>query len=149
MYCKINEKAYNNKIIFRIVSFVNLIILGGKKCLIKAKMQSKLAVTLLCELCTSLFDFIKKIIISKNFISHHKRSSKDFSRNRTLPFSIMALFLMNLLKSSIQNELDNFFKAINKYDITERRVTASAFCQARKKFIKVKFGYGIKNPLGL
>jgi len=40
---------------------------------------------------------------------------------------------MNLLKSSIQNELDNFFKTISNSDIADRKVTSSAFCQARKK----------------
>lgn len=37
------------------------------------------------------------------------------------------------MQSSIQNELDKFFQSINRTDIPKREVTASAFCQARKK----------------
>jgi hypothetical protein len=92
-----------------------------------------LVLDLLCELCASLIDSIKKIITSQDFISRHKRASKDFSRNRRLPFITVVLFLMNLLRASIQNELDSFFKTVSGSDVADRKVTDSAFCQARKK----------------
>lgn len=40
---------------------------------------------------------------------------------------------MNLLRSSIQTELDNFFRTFLNLCIPSRVVTNSAFCQARKK----------------
>ncbi|MGA1842794.1 MAG: hypothetical protein ACMUIU_19420, partial [bacterium] len=100
MYCKIREKEYNSEIIFCRAGLINLIILGGRICLSKIKKVSKSALDLLCELCARLIDFIKKIITSQDFISRHKRSSKYFSRTRSLPFITVVLFLMNLLRSS-------------------------------------------------
>ena len=133
MYCKIKEKEYNSKIIECRAGLINPIILGGKTCLSKIKNTPTLALDLLCELYTRLIDFIKKIITSQDFISRHKSSSKDFIRNRSLPFFTVVLFLMNLLRSSIQNEIDSFFKAASCSDVADRKVTDSAFCQARKK----------------
>jgi len=40
---------------------------------------------------------------------------------------------MNLVKGSLQDELDHFFSVINDEDCDFRHVTKSAFCQARKK----------------
>ena len=40
---------------------------------------------------------------------------------------------MNLVKGSLQNELDHFFSVINDEDCDFRHVTKSAFCQARQK----------------
>jgi hypothetical protein len=133
MYCKIKEIEYNNKIILCRAGLINPFILGGRTCLSKIKNAPKLALDLLCDLCASLIDYIKKIITSKDFISRHKKASKDFTRNRSLPLSTVLLFLMNLLKSSIQNELDSFCKAVSGSDVADREVTDSAFCQARKK----------------
>lgn len=83
--------------------------------------------------CATIIDFIKKILINELFIKRHKINNTDFTRKRSLPFATVVIFLINLLKSSIQNELDKFFKTINSTDVAQREVTASAFCQARKK----------------
>lgn len=106
---------------------------GGIKCIKILKKLIQLAQVLLCELCAKIIEFLKETITSQDFISHHKKSDQDFKRNRSLPFSTVVIFLINLLRSSIQNELDHFFKAIHKSDIANTEVTASAFCQARKK----------------
>lgn len=42
--------------------------------------------------------------------------------------------MMNMVKSSLQIELDDFFKVIEGHSIAVRKVTDSAFCQARNKF---------------
>ncbi len=86
-----------------------------------------------CNDCATIINFIKEIIINKNFIKRHKINKTDFTRKRSLPFSTVFIFLINFLKSSIQNELDKFFKNINSTDVPQREVTASAFCQARQK----------------
>jgi hypothetical protein len=83
--------------------------------------------------CATIVAFIKKTLINESFIKRHKISKTDFTRKRSLPFATVFIFLINLLKSSIQNELDKFFKTINSTDVPQREVTASAFCQARKK----------------
>jgi len=41
--------------------------------------------------------------------------------------------MINYLKSALQVELNNFFKAIHCMDVSKEVITASAFCQARKK----------------
>lgn len=86
-----------------------------------------------CNNCTKLIDFIKEIIANEIFINRHKINNTDFTRKRSLPFATVFIFIINLLKSSIQNELDKFFKDINRTDVPKREVTASAFCQARQK----------------
>lgn len=60
-------------------------------------------------------------------------SPRDFVRNRILNFSLVVLFIANFLKGSMQDELDNLFKAIFKWDVGQRVVTRSALSQARRK----------------
>jgi hypothetical protein len=111
----------------------NLFSYGGKICQILSKKVQMLARNLLCEVCANLIDFLKKIIFSEIFLSSNKQSSKNFIRNRILPFHNIIFFLMNLLKGSYQDELDYFFKAIDHSESFVRKVTKSAFCKARKK----------------
>ena len=106
---------------------------GGKKCQIFLKITDKLARDLLLKICANLIKFLNKSIFSEDFLSRHRRSEKDFVRDRLLPFHNMILFLMNLVKGSLQDELDYFFKAIHAEEISTRMVTKSAFSKARKK----------------
>lgn len=85
------------------------------------------------DLCATTITFIKNKLISDEFISRHKQNLTDFTRKRSLPFHVLFVFLINLIKSSLQNELDIFFKQIHNTDIPERKVTASALSQARHK----------------
>jgi hypothetical protein len=82
---------------------------------------------------TGLIACAKQLIESDAFKERHRTSKKAFSRNRTLTFPIMTLFLLNLVKRSMQDELDEFFKAIQNKKVAERVVTKSAFSQARRK----------------
>ena len=59
--------------------------------------------------------------------------SKSFTRNRLLPFQTILLFMINLIKGSLQDELDHFFKGISQTTSWQRIVSKSAFCRARKK----------------
>ena len=43
--------------------------------------------------------------------------------------------MINLVKGSIQDELDHFFKVLADVPLPERVVTKSAFSQARRKII--------------
>lgn len=45
----------------------------------------------------------------------------------------MVLLLINMMKRSLQDELDEFYKALNQEKVASRVVTKSAFSQARKK----------------
>jgi hypothetical protein len=86
------------------------------------------------NLHANLINLLNNIISSKEFVNRHRLQKNAFTRNRSLPFKLVILFLINLLKSSIQNELDKFFRTINHSELPKRVVTNSALTQARKKF---------------
>lgn len=48
-------------------------------------------------------------------------------------------FCLNLVKGSLQSELNHFFQAMEDRSIPIMKVTASAFCRARKKFTEAVF----------
>ena len=66
------------------------------------------------------------------FISRNKKSSNSFIRNRLLSFKTLSLFLMNLLKNSLQDELDSFFKNYKNLEFEKIIVSKAALCKARK-----------------
>lgn len=68
-----------------------------------------------------------------DFVARHRESDTDFIRNRQLTFRHLVLFLMNLLKSAIQYELDTFFAQLQNEQVPRREITQSAFTQARRK----------------
>ena len=111
----------------------NLFLRKEKKCQKKFKNPRKLAWNLLCDICANLIEFILNIAISSQFLEKHRTSQKAFTRNRLLPFATLIYFLINLNKGSVQDELDHFFKAVNRSDVPERVVSKSAFTKARKK----------------
>ena len=106
---------------------------GGKRCQIILKRAAMLARNLLLKICANLIEFLNKIIFSEDFLSRHRRSPKDFVRERLLPFHNMIFFLMNMIKGSLQDELDYFFKAVHAEEVSSRTVTKSALTKARKK----------------
>ena len=62
--------------------------------------------------CATLIGKIKEKIFSDDFAKRHKVEEKDFTRKRKLPLSSLILFTVNLIKGSLQDELDGFFKAL-------------------------------------
>ena len=105
----------------------------SKKCQKKYKMLPLLARNLLSNICAKLIDFLKNIITSDTFINRNKHSEKNFTRQRKLPFPILIVFLMNLIKGSYQDELDNFFKVLNGDQVAKRFVSKAALVKARMK----------------
>ena len=91
------------------------------------------------ELYTNLIDHLRMVLVSDEFKCRHRSSEKYFTRMRCLPFVIVILILLNMLKRSLQDELDEFFRAIQRNEVSERLVTKSAFTQARKKFKHTAF----------
>ncbi len=80
-----------------------------------------------------ILTIIKDFIFSNEFLDACRVSPKNFTRNRSLPFTTLILFLINFLKGSLQDELDWFFKHLHQTLIPEKFVSKSALCQARKK----------------
>ena len=58
-------------------------------------------------------------------MARHRESEQDFTRNRTLGFRALVLFMMNLLKSAIQYELDTFYAQLLNREIPRREITQS------------------------
>jgi hypothetical protein len=87
--------------------------------------------------CVGLLETLRSLLLSPDFKSRHRRNKKDFTRKRCLTFVIVVIFLLNLIKRALQDELDEFFKLLDGEEVAVRMVTKSAFTQARKKL-----GYG-------
>ena len=88
---------------------------------------------LLSKLCAKLIDFLKKIILSNDFLDRHRQSPKNFTRKRKLPFHYLIFLLMNFIKRSYQDELDGFFQAFKGYEVSKRIVSKVALSKARMK----------------
>ena len=73
---------------------------------------------------------IKKKLYSKEFIIKNRVSDRCFTRKRKLPFDALILFMINLIKQTLQKELTNFIKLINN---TKNNISKSAFSQSRIK----------------
>jgi hypothetical protein len=66
-------------------------------------------------------------------VARSRESPSDFTRQRSLPFPTLVLFLMNLLKSAIQYELDTFYAQLLGREVPQREVSGAAFTQARRR----------------
>lgn len=87
---------------------------------------------LLSKICAKLIDSIKQTILSDAFLIKFRNSPTAFTRNRKLPFHFLILFLINFVKRSYQDELDNFFKTIKGFKVAKRVVNKAALSTARK-----------------
>jgi len=92
-----------------------------------------LAQRLLFQNCANLIEFVKKLIFDPNFLSRHRKSDKDFTRTRKLPFPTLIVFLMDLATCSYQNELNRFFRLLIPSDLPSRFVSKVALAKARMK----------------
>ena len=101
----------------------------------------------------STLSFIKKIIMSNDFMKQHLVSERSrtceaqvckanllstkrsfFTRSSIkLSFSILFYLILSLSKKSAQLKLDLFFKDYNEYNKTNKSVVASSFFEARLK----------------
>lgn len=85
------------------------------------------------ECYQDLFQHLRSKLESDAFLQRHRRSERDFTRKRRLTFIVVVLFLLNMVKRALQDELDEFFRALQQGTVAERVVTKSAFTQARQK----------------
>ena len=86
-----------------------------------------------------LISTLKDILLSKEFLQRHRKSDRDFIRNRQLPFHLLIIFLLNIVRSAIQHELDNFFKTLFHSELIIKCITKSAFSKARRKISYTAF----------
>ena len=91
------------------------------------------------KICTIIVKNLKEKIFSEDFLSRHRKAENFFIRNVILTFPILIIFLMNILKSSLQRELNQFFKLTSYCPLSKNIVVKSAFTKARKKFSYTAF----------
>lgn len=89
--------------------------------------------------CAKILKNVKELMYSKDFLCRHRKSKEHFTRKATLTFPILILFLMNLLKNSLNSELNQFLKLGTQCLDAKCRVVKSAFTKARKKFSYTAF----------
>ena len=85
---------------------------------------------------TGIFNVLKKSLGSQLLKETFRRSKKDFTRERKMPFKKVVLFMMNLSRRSLQIEITSF---IRSFGDGVRDVTSSAFNQNRKKIDPLLF----------
>ena len=104
-----------------------------KKCPKNLRKMRLLAHKLLFQNCANLIEFIKNIVFNQNFLNRHRKSKKNFTRKRKLPFPTLIAFLMDLATGSYQNELNRFFRILMPSDLPENFVSKVALARARMK----------------
>jgi len=80
------------------------------------------------KLTLNIMKNIKNEINSDKFLISSRVSSNKFIRKRKMPFVSIILFMLNLVKQTLQKELTNFMNLINH---KKESITKSAFSQSR------------------
>ena len=88
---------------------------------------------------TGLLSRLRGVLESEGFLQRHRSSEQAFSRRRRLTFIVVIVFLVNMVKRALQDELDEFFRLLSEAPVAERVVTKSAFSQARQKLKHTAF----------
>lgn len=73
---------------------------------------------------------IKKLIYSNKFMEDNRVNENDFTRKRKMPFVSLVLFMVNIIKQTLQKELTRFVKM---FENKSSNITKSAFSQSRIK----------------
>jgi hypothetical protein len=77
---------------------------------------------------------LNQLIDDEEYRSRSKDGQEGvFTRTRKLPFNNLLVFLTRGIKSSLQRELDSFYKEVSGGDFNIREVTKGAFTKARAK----------------
>ena len=80
---------------------------------------------------------IRKKIDSSAFVKNCRASEKDFTRDRKLPFKSLILFMLNIIKQTLQKELTHFISLFGGEKVDS--ITKSAYCQSRLKLKHTAF----------
>jgi len=78
---------------------------------------------------TKIIEKIKAKIYDPNYKMVNRVSQKDFTRERKMPFTSLVLFMLNIIKQTLQKELANFMDLVSG----KTSITKSAFSQSRVK----------------
>ncbi len=90
-----------------------------------AKTEIKIGIKIISELKS----FISQVVQDDMLLDNFRKSAKDFTRNRKLPFERLVLLIVKLCKKTLSIELEIFFKELGVHKIC----SVSAFTQQRIK----------------
>lgn len=94
-------------------------------------MRKKEVIQMKVKKVNNIIKKIKNLINSRRFMESNRVSDNDFTRKRKLPFVTLVLFMLNLVKQTLQKELTQFMNLFSS--TTDKHITKSAFCQSRLK----------------
>lgn len=77
----------------------------------------------------NIFKSIKCRIGDADYMERNRTNCNHFTRNRKMPFQSLILFMLNLVKQTLQKELTQFMENFTKY----KNISKSAFSQCRLK----------------
>lgn len=97
-----------------------------------AKTEIKIGIKIISELKS----FVSLVVHSEPLLDNFRKSDKDFTRNRKLPFERLVLLIVKLCKKTLSIELEKFFEELGDH----RTCSVSAFTQQRIK-LKASFFY--------
>lgn len=80
-----------------------------------------------------IIETLKRKINNLDFMRAHRNSDRDFTRERKLPFVSLVLFMLNLVRDTLQKELTNFLTRFSDVNGSPQKISKSAFCQSRVK----------------
>lgn len=78
---------------------------------------------------SKIIEKIKSKIHDPDYKMDNRISSKDFTRERKMPFTLLVLFMLNIVKRTLQKELADFMDLVSG----KNNITKSAFSQSRVK----------------
>lgn len=81
-----------------------------------------------------ILEKIRILILSENFKAAHRSTNKDFIRNYLITFPALILIILNLMRRSLQSELNNLVKVI-----CVPLISKQVFSAARKKLLPQAF----------
>ena len=81
-----------------------------------------------------ILEKIRTLILSEDFKIINKSSNQDFTRYCLITFPMLILFILNLMRRSLQSELNNLIKIICSLSISKQ-----VFSAARKKLLPKAF----------
>jgi len=86
------------------------------------------------KIISELKSFVSLVVHNDNLMNNFRKSDKDFTRNRKLPFERLVLLIVKLCKKTLSIESEKFFEELGEPDTC----TVSAFTQ---QTIKLKASF--------
>ncbi|MFH1335583.1 MAG: hypothetical protein ABII96_03615 [Candidatus Zixiibacteriota bacterium] len=124
------------------VKFMIMPLIPGRDiCQVTAKKIERLGGDLLFQGCAEIIILsIKESLHYHEFIRRHRKSEKDFTSQRKLPFHLLMCFIDDFAKDFYQRKQEKFFEALRGRSNPHRHMTRDA---VTKVGVKNNFALGL------